>query len=186
MAERKEGQCELCRRDWQPANYGSPRKCAFEGETFSSSNWNCGLANRIRKAMYDDEHEGHALRYRNDVGVGSVGALVVEVPSSAPDADHGFDHEFCGLLVADWYKDRGALDGLKWGLEITGLDGPEVTRAQAMAIAAWLDSREAARERWDQEQAERQAERQKSPQSPAFNFAAFLAGPAAAGDGGET
>lgn len=172
----KEGQCELCSRDWQPANYGSPRKCAFEGETFSSNNWNCGLANRIRRAMYDDEYEGHALRYRNDCGVGSVGALVVEVPSKADDADHGFDHEFCGLLVADWYKDRGALDGLKWGLEITGLNGPEVTRAQAVAIVDWLDGREAAQEQWEAEQEKRRAEQAKYPQASRFNFAALLPG----------
>lgn len=132
--ERKEGCCALCGEEWQPAHFGNPRKCAFEGETFSGNNWNCGLVSTIRSAMYDNEDEQWALRIRFDDQ--SFAALFVAIPDS--DLNTHYDYELMGLLVGSWYKDRGACDELKWGIQDRGTDGEELTREQAVKIAAHL------------------------------------------------
>lgn len=57
--------CEKAGR--QPANFGSPRGCAFLSGTFDSDNWNCMTANALRdiveaddswRVHSDDEHLG--------------------------------------------------------------------------------------------------------------------------------
>lgn len=154
-APRKEGCCELCGKPWQPEHFGSPRKCAFEGETFSDDNWNCGLANRLRREMYDKEDEPCALRWRNDDGVGSVGALVIEVPETDPNSPS--DYKLAGVLIASWYKDRGRVDTLEWAFEERGTDSRELTRTHALDIVRTLDDRE-------RRQAEAEAQQAASPQ----------------------
>lgn len=142
---RKEGCCGLCGEKWQPQNYGSPRRCAFEGETFGD-NWTCGLVDRIRREMYDRSHEDHALRYRNEGGVGSVGALVVEVPGTDPSFPFR-DHLLTGLLVATWYKNRAATDTMEWAVlerDIPCEQKRTLTREQAVLIVNHLNEKELA------------------------------------------
>jgi hypothetical protein len=158
---RKEGSCEHCGKLWQPENYGSPRKCAFENETFSGDNWNCGLVSSIRREMYNDEEEAWALRVRRDDQ--SFAALYVGVPSW--DGTWGDGYELMGLLVATWYKDRGCCDELKWGIQDRGVESEALTRAQAIRIAAHLKAQEEAM--WAREKAEHEARMNPHPAQPA-------------------
>ena len=134
--------CTLCRADLQPPHYAHPRECAFKDGQFSPNNWNCGVLHVIRGAMYyADQHEGWL--YRNDM-IGSYGVLIVAVPSTDPTVPD--DYDLSGLLVANWYKDRGRTDDLTWAYFNQGEPGP-LTREQAVRIAAWLQERARQEER---------------------------------------
>lgn len=141
--DRKENCCEVCGEEWQPSNFGSPRRCAFDGEGFGP-NWNCGLVSRIREEIYNNQNDNNALRYRNDDGIGSVGALVIEIPGENPD-NPCFDYVLCGLLVSTWYKDRGATESMEWAVQDYGFEddaGRELTKEQAVKIVEYLNQRE--------------------------------------------
>lgn len=154
---RKEGSCELCGKEWQPENFGSPRKCAFEGETFSGDNWNCGLVTVIRSEM--GEGDGcHSLHFRDDE-ISTYGALVVAVPD--PDPQDFCDYSLSGLLIGSWYKERGTCDDLKWGFRAHGDGSDDLTCDEAVLIAQWLKARE-----------EAQYAREAAPAG--FNFAQYL------------
>lgn len=93
--------------------------------------------------MYDNEDERFALRFRNDIGIGSVGALVIEIAGENPENPFA-DYVLSGLLVATWRKDRGATDSMGWAVQRHGFDsddGRGLTRAQAQQIVALLDAR---------------------------------------------
>jgi hypothetical protein len=152
---RKEGSCEHCGREWQPENYGNPRQCAFEGKEFSGSNWNCGLVGAIRGEMYDNESEAHALRVRRDDQ--SHAALFVAVPGEDPAGCDGYS--LFGMIVANWYKDRGRTDELYW---TTQFKNEPVKRTEAIQIVAHLKAQEAAT--WAREEAEYEA--RMNPQPP--------------------
>lgn len=131
--ERKPGACARCGLEWQPENFLNPRKCAFEGETFSANNWKCGLVGEIRRAMTYG-NPATAMQCRHEEYTHS--ALFVAVPDLDPETPT--DTDFSGIVVARWYKRRGECDELRWGLEGDGVDGPELTREQAVKIVAQL------------------------------------------------
>lgn len=80
-------QCKACHDDLQPANFGSPRKCAFsdfdKGYRFTEDNWNCATIEKLLNL--DHEHI-----YGNDETM-----QVIPCPEG-------------GWIVLTRYKQRGA------------------------------------------------------------------------------
>jgi hypothetical protein len=138
----KAGKCELCGKVWQPINYGNARRCAFETDTFSEDNWNCGLVSVIREEMATADGQ-MSLKFRSD-DIGSYGVLVVAVPQTGPQPEDEppRDHSVSGLLVGTWYKDRGATDELKWAFSDRVRESSDLTRTEAVQIAGWIAGRE--------------------------------------------
>ena len=88
--------CSLCREGGQPDHFSSARRCAFESGVFSSENWQCGTALRLREMFEEAGDDGSRnVRFRNDDQ--SLGVLWVE------------DEHY---IVGTWYKERGSTGSL--------------------------------------------------------------------------
>lgn len=92
--------CNRCTADPQPANFGSPRRCAFNPDgSFNKDNWNCATISALLNLEHCVEH------YGDDESM-----QVVTVPSP-PDPD-ALVH-FCtdGWIILTRYKYRGETSG---------------------------------------------------------------------------
>lgn len=78
-------QCDRCKADPQPSNFGSPRECAFnEDGTFNPRNWNCATIAAIMatgkevEAYGDDETaQIYPFYYGDDGDLSSWGFVVL-------------------------------------------------------------------------------------------------------------
>lgn len=74
----------------QPADFGSPRRCAFESPEFSPENWNCATLSALRDQAI--------FRHRDDQENGSI--CIIPLPLN--DIQQGY-------IVLSFYKDRGSV-----------------------------------------------------------------------------
>ncbi len=92
--------CPRCASDPQPANFASPRGCAFmEDGTFTPGNWNCATIGALLERQQGEEHWGDDEHME-----------VVSVRREFKDLD-GYDDTITdGWLVLCRYKHRGCTD----------------------------------------------------------------------------
>ena len=74
----------------QPADFGSPRRCAFEFGDFNGDNWQCATLNALR--------DQSIFRHRDDQENGSI--CIIPLPVN--DIQQGY-------IVLSFYKDRGSV-----------------------------------------------------------------------------
>lgn len=95
--------CPRCRADPHPANFGSPRNCAFTADgLFTPDNWNCATIDALFNAAGDS-----AVRlYGNDESMDAIPALV-DCDEMADENDPNEDPICGGFLILSRYKHRG-------------------------------------------------------------------------------
>jgi len=134
--------CKLCIEQGHPPNFGSPPRCAFESGEFSSDNWNCATAIRIRELMYQESFGELGLRLRmHDQSFGSL--WVPPHPEDIPYGKRIGPWRGGGFISGYWYKDRGQTEML---IRVDPRDGGNEKEA---ALRLTLAEAEAAIENWD-------------------------------------
>jgi hypothetical protein len=121
--------CPRCKADPQPANFGTPRMCAFHDGTFTPGNWNCATMTHLRDLAEElgeisgscDEHV-HTLYIDPSLEELPRGFLVLQVYKRRGrtqgavyfDADAG-GHRELTLELAELILDEFDFDGTRGG-----------------------------------------------------------------------
>lgn len=114
--------CQLCKNTPVPANFGSPRLCAFDHSgVFTHHNWNCVTAIKLRQLAgewdYDVAYKsGESFyTYRDDRSYASM-----FVPPHPSDPEHEGFFRGGGFIAMTWYKHRGQTEIM---IRVDGRDG---------------------------------------------------------------
>lgn len=140
--------CKACVEQGQPANFGSPVRCAFESGVFSDQNWQCATACQLRELAgegetREDQHRDGFWTRRNDT---SYAALYV--PPHPDQEEHEGEWRGGGFIAMTWYKSRGGTDVM---VRVDGWEGgkhcavPLTREAAEAALVNILLNRPAAR-----------------------------------------
>jgi hypothetical protein len=100
--------CPRCAADPQPANFGSPRKCAFDEQGhFTPDNWNCATLS----ALFGFAEPETVQAFTGDEMVEVIPTLLdgeaCERPQDRYEMEPGDDLDTGGFFVFTRYKRRG-------------------------------------------------------------------------------
>lgn len=101
------GRCARCRQYNPLARKATT--CAFENDarTFSTTNFNCGTMNELRRLAHDNVGAHMRITYREDMAAAFIPAAEMTPDFYDPTSDNVGPEHVGHFVALSWYKDRG-------------------------------------------------------------------------------